>query len=271
MHYGDNGILGKNQIAKREIDKAEEKENIILENYEDIINDYLISSNRDEKCEHISKDIENFTPNIDYINGTYITISIAEIKTLNSVEIVGYIFLLNNKVKAVTTENTYTFNNLDFDTLYNFSVIVIDENAKLKSSEISAKTLNKLYLYNEGNECNFITDGWKQSGYHVKNNGTLTKNTDNIYLYSPNGSRIYCSHQKPIDLTNYSKLYIEIEGTQKVCAISTISYFSNSYGTDINIDNMVPIDISEYKGNYYIHLTNANGGYSNIKNVWLEK
>ncbi len=266
-----NGLFKNAKLAKEKTQNEQIKENSTLENYGEIINEYLANSNREGKCEHISNDIEDFIPNVDFINGTYITISIPEIKTFNSVNIVGYAILLNDKVKALITEKTYTFENLEFNTSYNVSVIAIDDNAKLKYSKISAKTLNRLYLYKEGNECNFITGGWKHSGYHVNNTGTFTKNEDNIYLYAPMNARIFCSQTKPIDLTNYSKLYIEIEGTEKIYTISKISYFSNSFGEDISFNSMEPIDISNYNTNYYIHLTVANNYYCQIKNVWLEK
>ena len=150
--------------------------------------------------------------------------------------------------------------------------MAIDINGKIKiSSTLNQTTLDKLYLYNEGIECLPVTGRWEKTGYHVSNSGTLTKNDDSMYIYSPNGSRLFIGIKNSIDLSKYSKLVIESTGSQSLCQISQNSYFSNGGGRDIHYSTLSALDISGYNNNYYIHLTVANAGNCTIQKVWLER
>ncbi len=179
-------------------------------------------------CDHISDLIPDFSPIVKEVNGTYITLDVPE----NIIETaIGYVYLLNNKVVSVGNATQYSYMNLDLNTNYELSVIAIDVNGKLKSSTIMQTTLDKLYLYVDGIECTPITGGWNATGYHVSNSGTFTKNTNNMYLYAPYNSRIFIGIKNAIDLSSYSKLFIESTGSQYFCQISTNSYFNNSRWT----------------------------------------
>lgn len=221
-------------------------------------------------CDHISNLINDFSPIVKEVNGTYISLELPEDVSESSV---GYAYLLNNKVVALESDAHYCFMDLDLNTNYEISVMAIDVNGKIKfSSALNQTTLDKLYLYNAGTECTPITGGWLRTGYHVNNSGTFTSNEDNMYIYSPNGSRIFGGIKNAIDLSEYSKLFIESTGNQFICQITTTSYFSNnSGGEDISYTSGQPVNISNYNGNYYIHLTAANAGNCTISKVWLEK
>ena len=267
---GENGLLERARIAKEKTDNVTDKENNNLANYENKINEYLNSSREG----YISQNIEDFTPNIDFINGTYITVAVPEITVKNSSEIVGYAYLLNGKVKGYTTEKTYSFEGLEFETSYDIQIIAMDEDGKIKlSKEITQATIDKLYLYKEGNECILITGGWQKTGYDWHDYGTFTKNSNNMYIYSPSSSRIYCGNKRDIDLTNYTKLYIESNSTTNtyLATISKVDYYNNSFGTDLVYKSGEYIDIDNYNDRYYIHITVANGCDNTIQKIWLEK
>ena len=92
-----------------------------------------------------------------------------------------------------------------------------------------------------------------------------------MYIYSPNGSRIHCGTTNQIDLSSYSKIFIESEGTSTRFQINKTSYYSNTSGKDIVYVPSQAIDISTYSDTYYIHCTAANGCNMTIKKIWLEK
>lgn len=167
--------------------------------------------------------------------------------------------------------SSHIISNLEFDTLYKINVIAIDDkNKEIKTPVTNVKTLNKLYLYKQGDNYEELTQGWTYTGYHSKPGGSYSNDQNGIYLASSYGVRIFYGIQKMINLTAYSKLYIVSEGTDKICQISKRSYHNNATGSDIGYSNNA-IDISGYKDEYYIHLTVANGDTVRVKEVYLEK
>lgn len=160
--------------------------------------------------------------------------------------------------------------NLEFDTTYHIYAIAIQkEGIERKTLTSKVTTLNKLYLYQKGDNYEELIGGWRYTGYHSNAGGTYINNENGIYLSVPWNYRVFYGTYNMIDLTDYSKLYIKNEGTMKICQISKTSYFNNSAEKDIWYDDA--IDISEYKGEYYIHLTVANGGTAKVTEVYLEK
>ncbi len=215
--------------------------------------------------------IEDIELIVSFNNGEYIELT-CNAKTVDNSEISGYAFLLNGEVKKYCKENVVNIDGLTLNTNYTVEAIAMDKTGKTKrTNNIEVKTENKVYLYKAGNECTYLTGGWKHTGYDVYNWGTITKNEDNIYIYAPNASRIFCGTTKIIDLSKYSKLYIEGDGNQQLYMINTKSYFNDSSGTeDLSYKSKEEVNISDYNSQYYLHFTNANGCYQTIKNVWLE-
>ncbi len=145
---------------------------------------------------------------VSFNNGEYLELT-CNAKTVNDVEVAGYVFLLNGEVKKYCTENVVNIDDLTLDTNYTVSAIVMDKAGKIKrTNNIDVKTENRVYLYKEGNECNYIIGGWKHTGYDANNWGTITKNTDNMYITAPKDSRIFCGTSKMMDLSKYTGLYI---------------------------------------------------------------
>lgn len=79
------------------------------------------------------------------------------------------------------------------------------------------KTLEKLfplafYLYNQGDECTDVTNGWNNSGYTYASYtiSAFTKNASSIALPSSGGVGIIGT-QKAVPLSNYTALCIETE------------------------------------------------------------
>ena len=144
------------------------------------------------------------------------------------------------------------------------------------------------FLYNLGDECSSITGGWAKGGY-ARGSATVTKNSDHILLKSTSSGNqtVTVFTKNKINLTNYSKLYIEFQYTTTV----------NDQGyTRLLIDDAIEnkadaqIDyldkINSYTGTMYMNISNRNTSYyvgvqidhwssskavnTLIKRVWLE-
>ena len=171
------GLLEKTKLAKQKWQETSQDENSKLEDYHDLINNegILFSNSRD-----ISTDINDFTPIIGEINGTYIEVKVPEIDTINNVKIVGYAYAVNGKVKKITEEKSVILTDLDYNKEYKLEVYAIDENMKIKkSAEKNPSTMDKLYLYKEGSQCTPITGGWiewsnSQGGYNLNEDNCLS-------------------------------------------------------------------------------------------------
>ena len=167
------GLFEKAKQAKKKTINAQEEQQNILNKYTDYISE-ITGNSRSEDDNIISTIISSVKFEIKEINGKYIGI---EVEKNNNAK--GYIYLLNNKVAAVSTTETYFYENLDLNKNYQIKVIAIDEDAKLKSSDVKeAKTLEKQYIFKEGNEFEHLTGGY----YHLSDNtynGVIT-GTSNI-------------------------------------------------------------------------------------------
>ena len=137
--------------------------------------------------------------------------------------------------------------------------------------------LNKLYLYNEGDECENVTGGW-DSGYKdgAYAFSAAVKNSDNLYF---NSSMQGLGTVNSIDLTNYTKLCAEIMSNSSSVMQPWIGYVdSKAYSTKVNsgctsknVREIVSIDISAVTGNKYILCASTNSGTDGyVYKVWLE-
>ena len=248
-----------------------------------------ILNDESENNEYISNDIEDFTPNIKGINGDYIEAQIDEIKTKNDIQICGYIWLLNGKVKGCTTENKYEFVDLEYNTEYKIQVIAVDENAKFKySKEISQETIDKTYLYNHGKEFSYLTGGFTKS----PRSGEIYSssfNEDNIYVNchgNRGGEGVHTVNK--IDLTNYK--YLKVSGNVAGLATSdssallvsttTVNYWGAAWypagytslvgSGQITGNTTVTSNITSVTGAQYI-CAGFNQSHGYIYEMWLEK
>lgn len=99
-------------------------------------------------------------------------------------------------------------------------------------------------------------------------------------IISKSSNRILVGTTNKIDLTEYTKIYVEASydssNSQVGIFISTQPKLENEGFTNVilkndSINRRAYFDISSLKGEYYIHLTTANGGTMNVRRVWLVK
>ena len=154
-----------------------------------------------------------------------------------------------------------------------------------------------LYLYNEGDECVDITNGWALDKKATSSYGSivLTKNSNNMYLEAPSGnnsgttSNGYVVTSSLIDGYMYSKVKLDVEvkinGTQAYNRFgfeiidSSGNVIANnlykSYTSSRNIEELViPRTVSEFKVRIYVNAdpTASNPRhFARIYKIWLER
>ena len=167
------GLFEKAKEAKEKTINSQEEEQNILNKYQDSI-DEITGNVRSEKDNIISTKIADVKFKAKEVNGKYIGIEVEKNDNAK-----GYIYILNNKVVNVSTTETYFYENLDFNRNYQIKVIAIDEDAKLKDSEVKeVKTLEKQYLFKEGNEFEHLTGGYNSFEENMYNE--IATGTSNI-------------------------------------------------------------------------------------------
>ena len=114
-----------------------------------------------------------------------------------------YTYYIDNVFKEESTSDTYTFTNLNLNTTYKIKVNAYDSNDKLvKTSETDLTTLNRIWLYNDGNEYEIITGGWNVEIVDegcTPRRGLFQKNSTNILLYN---SAAGCSKSRMITVNS---------------------------------------------------------------------
>ena len=155
-----------------------------------------------------------------------------------------------------------------------------------------------LLLYNVGNEYKNTTSGWELIKSNSATSGVVTKNSNNMYLYtgttgssSPREKSVYACAVNLINLSNYSKLYITVENVvytdraNITLCVNTVKHTASSaiWGSGVASKQMTTngthtVDISSLTGNYYIYVDlYASADYTsakascNIVKIWLEK
>ena len=138
------------------------------------------------------------------------------------------------------------------------------------------------YLYNKGDECTDLTGGWAATAAKPSGSGStavspaVTKGTDSITLsmYSGYGNyRIgYLATAKSIDLTNYSKITINVTKLsvkgEIIVSNSKTSGFSKAASMQFSVGaNM--LDISSLNGKYYVLL--GMGGHEGTASFTFDK
>jgi hypothetical protein len=142
---------------------------------------------------------------------------------------------------------------------------------------------NRIYLYNEGDECTALTGGWGD-GYD-SGIGSKSKQSDHLLLSSGGGNKVYETNSL-ISLAGISKIKIKMEGvsssTQENSAIQLMVGVNNGgYDNLASIrlggtvaNDVYEVDVSILTGNYYVRCWSTSGtGYTNTSKfyqVWLE-
>lgn len=138
------------------------------------------------------------------------------------------------------------------------------------------------YLYNKGDECTDLTGGWAATAAKPSGSGStavspaVTKGTDSITLsmYSGYGNyRIgYLATAKSIDLTNYSKITINVTKLsvkgEIIVSNSKTSGFSKAASMQFSVGVNV-LDISSLNGKYYVLL--GMGGHEGTASFTFDK
>lgn len=160
---------------------------------------------------------------------------------------------------------------------------------------------DRYYLYDYGDECVSVTDGWLGTRIYPSityGTATLTKNSTSMRIYVncdavAATARINIQAKKPIDFTSYNKLYVNFNysigsstGNDKL-VIGLTETFATS-DKDITPDvklfgkanesfsGIKQVDISSVNKSYYLFIlcdgNNAGGTQTvDINQIWLER
>ena len=262
------GLFEKAKEAKEKTINSQEEEQNILNKYQDSI-DEITGNVRSEKDNIISTKIADVKFKAKEVNGKYIGIEVEKNDNAK-----GYIYILNNKVVNVSKTETYFYENLDFNRNYQIKVIAIDEDAKLKDSEVKeVKTLEKQYLFKEGNEFEHLTGGYnsfEENMYNEIATGTSNIKNENSKLLIENinnnnsygyGSSSSVYTNKTIDKIA-NKLVIEYNYNTNDNYVRNIFALLNSSKNEIKViskpaksiinNGKEIIDLLDIKENFYI-------------------
>lgn len=139
----------------------------------------------------------------------------------------------------------------------------------------------KLYLYNEGDECVNVTGGWDLVG-HESGSTVVTKEKDSIkisYTRHPYyGMWGFMNSRNKIDFSNYSKIHIVathigvISGTDIIMTLDE-TYFYSDTSAEPRYEHVY--DISSYKKTSALSIRSSTGADVSssqvyIYQVWLE-
>ena len=131
------------------------------------------------------------------------------------------------------------------------------------------QTLNKWHLYNSGNECTAVTGGWGTDGYKVEYGGNKytviapdIADRCLILNVSAQGTACVCGTIKPIDLTKYNTLNVEVSDLdvyQKNARIvvhntKTLWVSGMTASKDITANGTISLPVSGLNGAYYVSL-----------------
>lgn len=249
-----------------------------------------------ENSNNSNTTIEEFTPTISNINGTYFTIEANA--TSSESTIVAYKFFVNNEYKGIISANNLNkidITGLELDTEYEVYVLALDDKGTTKKSTIvKQRTLDKLYLYKDGDECTLLTGGWNAIGI-LKNNTTakaptITMNNNSMNLYLLSSDRFQTGGAIPknkIQYKNYKKMFIKYTATLGQYNASSGIWIQQNpdnvqhieslcYTKAINSITTIEIDLSsiEEVNDIFISMQSAKddgAAICNINQIWLEK
>ena len=137
-------------------------------------------------------------------------------------------------------------------------------------------------LFDNGNQYEYITGGWWQNkdlGWtdtYCKNTGTVTI-SDSLTLASSANVGSAVSTKKPIDLTGYSSINIDIASNNGEFGLIVHDNLTGGLHTsqlaDVNLTGtgVKSLDVSAIDGSHYITMMTYNGRTTSISKVWLER
>ena len=130
LALGNGGILNKTQKIAEEYAVSKMDEENKLNNAENYIDSFLLSS-RDEQ----STIINNFDIELVSKTNNSITVKVNNVTTNNDTKVKAFIFLLNNETYGTSESGEYTFKNLTRETKYmGICAYAVDKDVKLKKS-----------------------------------------------------------------------------------------------------------------------------------------
>lgn len=131
------------------------------------------------------------------------------------------------------------------------------------------QTLNKWHLYNRGNECTAVTGGWGTDGYKVgydphKYTVIAPDIADRclILKVSKQGTACVCGTIKPIDLSKYNTLNVEVsdldvyQTNARIVVHNTKTLWASGMtaSKDITANGTISLPVSGLNGAYYVSL-----------------
>lgn len=144
----------------------------------------------------------------------------------------------------------------------------------------------RLYLYNEGDECEDVTGGWTIDGYvytgEVYGVRAGIKNADSFYLSGLPTSTAFGTAYK-VDLSAYNTLYatFRYDKDKQIPWVGALlgekdlvgsnRYPNQCFGNGVDADITASADISGLSGNHYVVAActgSSGGGY--VYKIWLE-
>lgn len=233
--------------------------------------------------------IQEFTPTISNINGTYFTIEANA--TSSESTVLAYEFFVNGEYKGLTlanSANTMDITGLELDTEYEVYVVALDDKGTIrKSTVIQQKTLDQLYLYKDGQEYIKYTIALQEFSMFAQKNATLNivKNENSITINTYCNSGYYCYRGigKEIELNGeYAKLCVNIVNADLGARFS-IGDYDYSGGTyikevknleiDSKSEKTYVLDITGITGNKIVGIQAYSADTTNItfNKMWLEK
>lgn len=275
MVLGDNGLIDKSKTA---IGKYGDEANSELELYDFIGNlinkEYeLLDSRNNSDCNHISNKISEFTPLIENVGPKSFTIKVPEQIRETSI---GYVYIVDGKVKGVSENTSFTVNNLEANKNYTCNIMAIDIDSKIKYSASKDQLTTSSF--------NIISNGAIMYDlgvdYSTCSNINITSGDNYISFISTNsegyGSSIY-STQK-IDLSQYSSLKVSYSLLTSSARENSVfvgygdSLTTSSYYTERNGTNPGrKVNDGAWTGSQSTNLTDYNVLTVNISNVTQSK
>ena len=258
---------------------------------EEIFNQVAITL--DEAIKNIEKQNSNIE-NIDNLEEP--EIEILE-KTANSFKIniknnysgnVQFEYYINGELQGSRTSNTsISIENLLPNSNYNI-VVVVYQGEKSSEKSVNVETqADVLVVFDNGNQCESITQGWY--GVYNAGNNPSAGTTEISDLLKIKTWGIWTSYiittKGKIEMTDYSKLIYEVSEDYEGNSYSNAHFgvFSSSIpgapGSDStyveysvnNRQTKVIYDISDKKGEFYIWFGANNGRNISVSKIYLEK
>ena len=145
----------------------------------------------------------------------------------------------------------------------------------------------KRHLFNNGDQCIGLTNGWARSGIRMDsghpNSGTINIgdviSLSSVSYGSSNGTTAAVSTVNPINLTNVRSIFFKGKATSTAvtCFITTAN--SNSSWTDgvvvATIENrsattdIVELPVETYSGEYYVNIAVFRGRTGEVSEIWM--